>query len=252
MQVTFRVTPLGGASIFKVLVVTGAEEAGGGYVQGGAYSSTTGTAWNVTPTQADSLVLFGVSIVASAWPAGASTPRANNAFIELNAVGNGQIIGYYSGPVNPPTAAPVGHAGSAVWAGCGGYELRRSGAARPALDPSAPPRLALPSNALVTTANFNPPPGSVLVIVAPFGTSGTPVITLTDTTGLTWTQRAFFNTSWQGGCAVYTASVPGPAGPPAQAWDGTAWVPGRVRGWDGSRWAPARAWDGQQWRSLAG
>lgn len=252
MQVTLRLTNLSAAIIYRVLVITGAEEAGGATGGGVAYPPGTGQAWGVMPTQSGSLIVFGVGIVAAAWPAAANTPRPDNTFLDVNAVGNGQIIGYFSGVVTAGVTANVGHMAGGIWAGCGALELRRAGAAPPAIDPSTPPRVALPNNALVSTANFVPPPGSVLALIIPGGATAAPVITLTDTEGLAWTQRVAYNAAWQGMCYVYTASIPGAAGPPVQGWDGAAWRGGNLRGWSGSRWAPGRVWDGQQWRSLAG
>jgi hypothetical protein len=38
-------------------------------------------------------------------------------------------------------------------------------------------------------------------------------------------------------------------GSPLQAWDGSAWKPGRLKKWNGSSWEGAmlRRWDGSQW-----
>jgi hypothetical protein len=71
---------------------------------------------------------------------------------------------------------------------------------------TAPAAATSTASSIATTAGFTPPQGSLLVALVSAKSTG---VSISDSTGLVWTQKAFANTD--GTIAVYIARVPAPA-----------------------------------------
>lgn len=106
-----------------------------------------------------------------------------------------------STPVTLGASAPT--ADRKDWAS---YEVRPSGGSTPSRDASAPAIVTSASNA-VTTASFTPPSGAVLVALGTTNLWSSSAPTISDSSGLTWTRRAWF-AGGGGMTALFTATVP--------------------------------------------
>jgi hypothetical protein len=91
-------------------------------------------------------------------------------------------------------------------------------------DASSPASASTTAAVTITTASFTPPPGSLLVAMVSADASSATVITVSDSSGLVWTER--IKEQAQGGqtgyAGVWTAVVPG--GNPAYGWQ-MPWPP---------------------------
>jgi len=191
----------------KVFVVTSVSAAGGnsaGFAGGWGVTNDV-----ITPAQAGSLLLFGLAQTAGTWSA--YTTDANNTLVDnaqYAATGYGYADGYYSGPGG--SGLTVGASGPAVWTASGVYELVPHNGA-PAIDGSTPAVAVTDATTAPVTASFTPPSGSVLCAVLMANSTGTPVIAMSDTSGLglTWTQQLQFSASYEGTVTIMTATMPG-------------------------------------------
>ena len=98
--------------------------------------------------------------------------------------------GYYTGTVTSGTPVTLGTSTPTSdkknWAS---YEILPSGGSTPSLDASTPAVAIQASSNTVTTASFIPPAGSVLAALVTGNNAST--ATVTDSSGLTWTERGF-------------------------------------------------------------
>lgn len=211
-----------GGVFLRLLVLTGANAAGGTAAAGVSGSGATAQA-SISPAGTSSLIVYALSVDGVAVPAAA----ASNTYYgtsDNTTFTWGSAHGHYSGTVTAGTPVTAG-AGSAAgdhsnWAI---YEILATGGSTPALDASTPTYAAGSDTATAaTTASFTPPPGSVLVamIIAGGTATGTGItMTVTDTasSGLVWTRRAVSSTSdsFQP-CWVYTTTMAGPSGGPVR------------------------------------
>lgn len=225
------------AFYLRVLVLTSAVEAGGN-----SATARSGTPQaSLTPAGSNSLLVWAVENFTNTT---VPTVAANNTALDASAGLNGDAYahGYYSAAVTSGTPVTVGCSASGT-AQMAAYEIKASGASTPTQDASAPALATSHATGSVTTASFTPPAGSVLVaVIACNDSSGTPALTVTDTSGLTWTQRVIMNQFNQSIAAVYTATVPAGGGtsgktPPIS---GVHTAPGRgpSRAWAGARGLP--------------
>ena len=93
----------------------------------------------------------------------------------------------------------------------GGWQSGRGRIEPPPLPGPAPQNANLAVALSLTTASFSPPAGSWLVAMTAAQTTG--AITVTDSSELTWSQAVTIALS-VGRASVWTAQVPGAAGPP--------------------------------------
>jgi hypothetical protein len=102
-------------------------------------------------------------------------------------------------------------------------EIIAGGAGVPAIDGSTPAPVAT-TTLTATTAQFNPPPGSLLVarFAGNSTGSGTTAATMTDSSGLVWTQRIAVTTSNTAYAGIWTAQIPS-AAPVQQQPGGQTW-----------------------------
>lgn len=222
MSFTVTATP-GGASFgrgvdIKVFVLTNATESGG--ASSGNHNTAGGTAQGtLTPNFSGSFVGFGITADAiTSMPAAATsntydyTPGGHtDTWVSAH--------GHYSGTVTASTSLTYG-AGSA---GAGdhenwcAYEVPASGGTI-TLDGSSPAGVFSDTGTSATSASFNPPPNSVLLVTVAAGGSGSGAgvtCSISDTSGLslTWTQRATSSSSdnFQP-TFVFTTTMPPPNG----------------------------------------
>lgn len=171
-------------------------------------STTTTPQLAITPNGSGNLVYGAVSAnVASTY-----TPLANTTF-QNNSVA---VFGTYrststtSGAATYGASAPtVGGAGQLSIA-----ELEIIAAASGSLaeDASSPAVLVNSGATSLTTASFSPPAGSLLVAVTDTngGQAGTLTMTVSDTSGLSWTQKVSVSGSGLGYAGVWIAQIPVP------------------------------------------
>lgn len=204
VSASYSTGTLNGAQL-KVMVLTGAAEAGGAQ---NAFAQTTAAAasWSLTPAGTNSLPVFTI-YDQTGGSSGQYTAAANNTFLDNSIQHDAFCDGYYSGtvtsgtPITMGTTAPT--ANKQVWAS---YEVPASGGTTPAIDGSTP-AVAISATGSVTTASFTPPAGSVLVAMTS-GNNAQQSAVISDSQGLTWTKRS--STFGSGGNAdVWTATVPG-------------------------------------------
>lgn len=170
--------------------------------------STTTPQLAITPNGSGNLVYGAVSAnVASTY-----TPLGNTTF-QNNSVA---VFGTYrststtSGAATYGASAPtVGGAGQLSIA-----ELEIIAAASGSLaeDASSPAVLVNSGATSLTTASFSPPAGSLLVAVTDTngGQAGTLTMTVSDTSGLSWTQKVSVSGSGLGYAGVWIAQIPVP------------------------------------------
>jgi len=189
------------AFYLRVLVLTGATEMGGASVL--AYNPPNNP---ITPNGSRSLVVWALENFGS--PTALAPVSDNTALDEATGTEDDSYThGYYSGTVTEGTPVTVGCT-SAEAAQLAAYEILASGASTPAMDASAP-ALATASGSSVTSASFAPPAGSVVAaLIASYDNGGSISPDVSDSSGMTWTQRAYLNNFSQGFAAVYTATVP--------------------------------------------
>jgi hypothetical protein len=196
----------------SVLVLTGAAESGGASY--GAATSSGSPSHALTPTHSGSKIYWSItngSDDTELW-----TMAANNSDT-ITGTGNFPTTagdwyigatGGYTGTVTAGTPVTVGASGPTdAYTTLAAYEVPPSGTE--AVDASTP-AFKTSTGTTITSATFTPPAGSVLVADvssnAAFGTA--PGLTVTDTSGLTWTRRAFSSgTSLSSFSAIYTATV---------------------------------------------
>jgi hypothetical protein len=189
----------------RVLVLTGATAAGGAHVL--AYGSTPSNP--ITPNGNNSLIVWAIENSGSN---SVPSPATSNTALDgaAGSQGDAYTHGYYSGTVTSGTPVTVGCT-SGSGAQMSAYEVLASGGSTPVRDASAP-ALATAAATSVTSASFTPPAGSVVTaLIACYDTAGSITLTVSDSSSMTWTQRAFLNNFSQGFSAVYTATVPAAA-----------------------------------------
>jgi hypothetical protein len=224
----------GMALIVKVL--TGAIEGGG--VTGAGSSGTGAVAQaSINPSSTNSLPVFAISYDDAATGFGAAA--TNNAYFDNGGDATdlwSYAHGSYTGAVTSGTPVTVG-AGAAIgdhsnWAA---LEVKPSGGSTPAIDASSPPLVESDTLLTVSTTNFTPPVGSVLVaLVVAGGTgSGTGITMTVSGGGLAWTQRVVSSASdgFQP-CFIWTATVTalGGAAPGLQPPEPPRYLPGKRPG----------------------
>ena len=206
--VTATVNGSPAGSSLKVLVLTGATEAGGA---GNAAEASSGTAatWSLTPNHSNSLPLE-VIYDETGGSSGEFTAVSGNTLADNTFQHDAFADGYYTGTVTSGTPITLGTSAPTSdkkdWAS---YEILPSGGSTPSLDASTPAVAIQASSNTVTTASFIPPVGSVLAALVTGNNAST--ATITDSSGLTWTERSHF--AGAGGiAALFTATVTGGAG----------------------------------------
>ncbi len=220
-------------------VLTGAAEAGGASAAGITPAGGSSKTWSLTPAFGHSLPVWAISGDTINTPG--DTPATSNTL--WSDLGDSdtwiEITGFYSGTTVAATPVTLGVStftggGGADYITWASYEVGPSVAGvTPAVDGSSPAVASATGAGVktVTTASFTPPAGSVLaacVVCGGSGSSGTMVMTMTDTSGLglTWTQRAGNSPVTDQSTFVFTATVPGAAGAPypvAAARPGKTW-----------------------------
>ena len=209
--VTATVNGSPAGSSLKVLVLTGATEAGGA---GNAAEASSGTAatWSLTPNQSSSLLLE-VIYDETGGSSGEFTAASGTTLADNSIQHDAFADGYYTGTVTSGTPVTLGTSTPTSdkkdWAS---YEILPSGGSTPSLDASTPAVAIQASSNTVTTASFIPPAGSVLAALVTGNNAST--ATVTDSSGLTWTERAHYAGSG-GIAALFTATVAGGGGGPA-------------------------------------
>jgi hypothetical protein len=185
----------------QVLVLTGASEAGGANV--GFLAATS----SITPNHSNSFIAWGqVNVNATTIP----TPAASNTAYSSAAgsEGEGFLAAHYSGTVTGGTPVTVG--GNISSCESAAYEVPSNGGGVPAIDASTPSHVLPNRTTTATTASFTPPAGAVLVaVLLAYDTAASPVPYISDTEGLTWTQRAFENAFSESMVVIWTATTPG-------------------------------------------
>jgi hypothetical protein len=204
ITVTVTVPGTNGSSV-KILVLTGANEGGG--AQNSAEVTSGVLTWPLTPNGTNSLPCL-VIYDETGGSSGEFTAATNNTLIDNSIQHDAFADGYYSGSVSSGTGITLGtSAPSNTNKRCGSaYEVLASGGSTPSIDASTPP-VAISASNVVTTTSFTPPAGAVLVALATGNNTGTSE-TISDTRGLTWTQRSSFN-GGGGITSIWTATVPG-------------------------------------------
>lgn len=212
----FTVTSTGSAGtgiLLQVQALTGATEAGG---TSGSVNGTGTPDASLTPSGSNSLFCFGLEFTGSGgtFTLDASNTAWNNASDTVNGARWGN--GFYSGTVTAGTPVTVGASAptSSVFAG---YEVLASGSSTPAVDASSPSVVSATGTgsaaAGVTTSTIAPPEGAVLVAMTSiYASTGAPSVSVSDSIGLTWTQRASGAGSGSGSTAVWTATYSATAG----------------------------------------
>jgi hypothetical protein len=189
----------------KVFVLTGATEAGGASSANEVTSGSAAT-WSLTPNFSNSLLLFGI-YDETGGSSGECTAASSNTLVDNTQQHDAFCDGYYSGTVTASTPVTLGASAPTAdrkdWAS---YEVRPSGGSTPSRDASAPAVVTSASNA-VTTATFTPPSGAVLVALGTTNLWSSSAPTISDSSGLTWTRRAWF-AGGGGMSALFTATVP--------------------------------------------
>ncbi len=246
MAMTVTATQSGQVSngtTLQVKVLTGAIEAGGASVSASNLSTSPPDA-AITPNATNSLICFAIvnTTGANAW-----TLAANNTAWDNNVdstSGYSGLAGFYSGAVTSGTPVTAGASGpTAQNTGYGIYEVKPSSGSTPAVDASSPAGVNS-TGTTAQTASFNPPGGSVLVVMVAangLGGAGSTDFTITDTSGLglTWVFRAGVpRATTNGDVAIFTATVPAAAAGGPLPWqfspnagsrpgvpDRTPWIP---------------------------
>jgi hypothetical protein len=211
--VTATVNGSPAGSSLKVLVLTGATEAGGA---GNAAEASSGTAatWSLTPNHSSSLPL-DVIYDETGGSSGEFTAVSGNTLADNSIQHDAFADGYHTGTVTSGTPVTLGTSAPTsdkkAWAS---YEIPPSGGSTPSLDASTPAVAIQASSNTVTTAGFIPPAGSVLAALVTGNNAST--ATVTDSSGLTWTERSQF-AGGGGIAALFTATVTGGGGGSAPA-----------------------------------
>src|SRR5260370_212819 len=123
------------------------------------------------------------------------------------------------------TTSPTGTAGatvvgaSAPWVGGQTALVEILAAGTITEDASSPASASTTAAASVVTASFTPPPGSLLVAIVSADASSATVVTVSDSSGLIWTERvhSLAGGSQTGYAGMWTAQVPAIGGPLPQA-----------------------------------
>ena len=198
--------------LLRVKVLTDAALAGSpatGTRTGGGSSAAANA--SVTTTQAGSQVYGALSF----WHAGDGSFTAEagtTLFDNVTDSVNGNLYGTCrtTSATVTPGSVTVGASGpSDTGANAALLEVLASGGTLTE-DGSSPASISTTGAETVTTASFTPPPGSLLVaMVGTDGTSSAAVsMTVTDSSGLTWTARAEADAAFYGYAGVWTAQVP--------------------------------------------
>lgn len=218
MAMTVTVTSPGAYIGLAVKVLTGAAVS----QPGATVADPAGNTFNaITPSATGSLVYGAYGIFASSpvsWPYAA---RTGSQMISDAALTSGGFI--HRQCITFRTASPT-TAGLQIFPGVVGQgsesgsmalcEILAAGTL--AEDASAPPQVpADGSNTLsaaatsLTTASFTPPVGALLVAVLAYGHSGSGPASISDSSGLTWTQRVLALDSFHAfDTVIWTAVVP--------------------------------------------
>jgi len=191
----------------KVIVLTGATEAGGASA-GNTASPPDAT---LTPNGSNSYLAFGVfnETNSTSW-----TAAANNTLLDNVTTGGSTQTGdgHYSGTVTALTGVTVGcSAPTGNNTTVAIYEILASGGTTPVADASTP-AIVTGTSSPVTTASFTPPAGAVLVAIVTGSPSSASNPGITDTSGLslTWTPRKQSqNTGTASSVSIFTTTIPG-------------------------------------------
>jgi hypothetical protein len=206
MATTVTVTASNGVDqlIAWPVVVTDAMEAVPGYApSAGAFGAPS---WSITPDTSGSFVAAGVYTAAPG--AAGLTPATNNSTL-YSGVTSGSTpywYGEYTGTVTGGTAITLGGTnGTSDWQAWAAYAFPPNGGT-PALDGSTPAPV-LGSDSSVSVGPFSPPSGAVIGVLILTNSDGAPGFAVSDTSGLTWTQRGTTRqANFEGSSAVFTAT----------------------------------------------
>jgi hypothetical protein len=213
--------------VLDVRVVTGAAAVQNGKTGSSATITTPQLA--ITPNATGSWVYVSIDAFGNA-----STLTANAATtLRENVDQSGNPTTYGTGrttstttaatPVTVGASAPTGYSADAVQLALA--EILAAPGATLAEDASTPAVAYTTAAETVTTGSFSPPPGSLLVaIVAPnsTGAAGIQTITVSDSSGLTWTPLVVISSSGDSANGIWVAVVP-PAPAVIPALPGPAW-----------------------------
>jgi hypothetical protein len=193
----------------------------GGVEAGGAIASRTGAATGnlaFTPNRSASLLLW--TLIRNAAQATQTAAAGNTIYTQgKDSINDATYaFGYCSGTVAAGSAVTLGATTGGGQTEVAAYEIiPATSGVTPAIDAAASPAFAdSTASGTVTTAAFTPQPGeTIVVMVGLHNTSGTPAMTITNTAGLTFTQRVAATLPGGGGEWIFTATVPYPRPEPA-------------------------------------
>lgn len=197
----------------RVMVLLGAKYDQTGAAAVNAAKAGT-TAWTLSITTATGSNVYGA--LASAVVSGSETMTGSNATVIDNVVDatNNEAYGTFKALNVTSGATTRGVTTGATSSGPLALLeiLKQTGVASITEDGSGPAVASTTSATTVTTGSFTPPPGSTLVaIVASDGGVGVTTMTVSDTSGLVWTEASKNNPSGGDYAGVWTAQVPGVA-----------------------------------------
>lgn len=211
MAITVTATEGGSTAngiLLRVKVLTGAVNGTSQTGATGSVSSGTSGQVSITTTQTGSVV-YGAALRAST-----SAPTTNAATTQIDGVPDATHGLWYGTWVSAsatgiPGATTFGY--TATFTGdIAGLEVLPAGTITE--DSSGPAAVSSTAAATVTTASFTPPPGSLLVaMVSSDGGGAQTTMTVSDSSGLSWTEKVPANAAGNGYSGVWIAQVPAAA-----------------------------------------
>jgi hypothetical protein len=197
--------PSDGVSL-RIFVLTGAKARAS---QTGANASQSGAAAHqATMSTAAGSEVLGALLGVSSFTFDSGSTSVDNIADAANGVQYGSFKSTASGSRNVGASAPA-TAGSMA-----ALEVQASGTI--AEDASAPAVATSTTGTSATSASFSPPPGSLIVaLVSLLGTAGVATASVSDTAGLTWTEKIAGHATDMGYAGVWIADIPG-----STAWTG--------------------------------
>lgn len=185
--------------------------------QNGATKAASGSGGNgdttITTTTTGSQV-YGASV----GPNSSATPTSGTTIIDnvADATNGEQYVTWRStSATGTPGAIDLG-ATNTGYTGCAMLEVLPNGTITE--DSSGPAAASTTSTTHVTSASFTPPAGSLLVaLVSSDGGASATTMTVTDSSGLTWTEKIKGNTAGADYVGVWIAFVPAASSGPPQA-----------------------------------
>lgn len=214
MAITVTATQ-GGATAagmaLRVYVITGALQAAS--QTGGAVNTSFGTntnTWTLSITTSAGSNVYGA---ASASPSGLPLSGSNATVVDnvSDATNNQSYVTFHALNVTAgATTRGFTSSGSSASGSLALFEILQATAL--AEDASAPAVASTTAATTVTTASFTPPASSLLVaIVSSDGGSGVTTMSVSDTSGLTWTEKSKNNATNADYAGIWVADVPAAA-----------------------------------------